>query len=76
MSQNFRILVLIGKATGNIYSGTCTITDVTGVANLFKSSQVTFADFSFPVGPVEITGIVSQFTKAQLIVRTENDIKP
>ncbi|REJ83018.1 MAG: hypothetical protein DWQ44_02580 [Bacteroidetes bacterium] len=58
-------LVQIQNATisgsGSTYSGSRTVTDVSGSMVMFTSSSATFSAQTYPVTPVTITSIVSQY---------------
>lgn len=68
--------VTISKTSGNTYSGACILTDASGTTELFTRSQSNFASATLPSAPVKIVGIVSYFNKAQIVLRTIDDIKP
>lgn len=62
------------SATGT-YSGSKTLTDSTGQVVVFTRSQATFSGSALPVGKnLDVVGIVSQFTTAQVTPRNLNDI--
>ncbi|MBK6824096.1 MAG: hypothetical protein IPG87_14345 [Saprospiraceae bacterium] len=63
------------KSSGTNYSGTVIINDGTGTIDLFTRSQANFAADNFPTSAKSITGILSQFTARQLIMRTVSDIE-
>jgi len=68
--------VLISKSSGLIYSGACVVTDNNGSIELFTRSQAIFANDTIPSKSVNLTAIVTQFNKPQLMIRTLDDVKP
>lgn len=64
------------KSSGSNFSGTVVINDGTGTIDLFTRSQANFASDIFPTNAKSITGILSQFTARQVIMRTSADIEP
>lgn len=70
-------LVKVNGATlsgGATYSGSRTLSDGTGTIILFTRSQATFSGAALPTGNVEVVAIISQFTDAQLSIRSLSDV--
>jgi hypothetical protein len=70
-------LVRISNVTfpqGGTYSGSKNITDGTGTMALFTRTAASFAGSNVPSGTVTVTGVVSQFTDAQLNIRNLSDV--
>lgn len=70
-------LVRISNVTfpqGGTYSGSKDITDGTGTTVLFTRTAASFAGTTVPGGTVTVTAVVSQFTTAQLNIRTLSDV--
>lgn len=63
------------SGSGTTYSGTKTITDVTGTLTLYTRSQSSFATTNLPSGTVAITGVLGDFNGAQLSIRTLADVQ-
>lgn len=61
---------------GGTYSGTTTLNDGTGTLPMFSYSTSSFATTAYPVTPVTVTGIVSDFNGAQLNMRSSADVQP
>ncbi|HRI00556.1 MAG TPA: DUF5689 domain-containing protein [Saprospiraceae bacterium] len=67
----------ITKLSGTTYSGTCIISDPTGVIDLFTRTAASFAGDNFPTGTSDIVAIVTQggTSKAQQIsIRNKTDV--
>lgn len=72
------LLKIVGATitgSGTVYSGTRTITDLTGNLNLYTRSTATFSATTCPTGTVSITGIMSMFTTPQLTIRDVTDVQ-
>lgn len=70
-------LVKIKGATlsgGSTYSGTRKVNDASGNVDLFTRSQASFATQNLPSGTVDVVAVVSQFTNAQLVIRSASDV--
>ncbi len=67
--------VTISKSSGGTFSGSCVLTDATGMIELFTRSQSNFAATPFPTNKVSVIGVVSYFNKPQIVIRTIDDIK-
>ncbi len=68
--------VNLSKPSGLTYSGTVTISDGTGVMDLFTRSQAIFSGNAFPAFANSITGHVSEFnTSKQIVLRNLSDVK-
>ncbi len=59
---------------GGTYSGGKSMTDGSASIELYTRTQATFSDASVPSGTFTLTGIVSQFTNPQIIIRNLDDI--
>lgn len=59
---------------GGTYSGSKDITDGTSTMTLFTRTAASFAGSNVPTGTVTVTGVVSQFTTAQLNIRNLSDV--
>lgn len=70
-------LVKVKSATltgGSTYAGTRKINDASGNVDLFTRTQASFGTQALPTGNVDVVAVVSQFTNAQLIIRTTADV--
>lgn len=71
-------LVRVSNVTftdGGTYSGSKNLSDGTGTIILFTRSQATFAGSNVPTGAVTVTGVVSDFSEAQLFIRNLTDVQ-
>jgi len=71
-------LVRIADATisgGGIYSGTATLTDATGMLDMYTRSGASFASTNYPTGNRTITGVIGNFNGAQLNIRNTGDVQ-
>lgn len=59
---------------GSTFSGNRTLTDATGTVTLYTRSAANFASSNVPSGTVAVTGILSDFSGNQLLMRNINDI--
>lgn len=66
----------ITKSAGNTYSSACIVTDASGTIELFTRTQASFASAVIPTTAVNITAIVTQFNKPQIMIRNTDDVKP
>ncbi|MBK8955476.1 MAG: hypothetical protein IPM34_07970 [Saprospiraceae bacterium] len=69
--------VQINKASGSNFSGTCILTDATGIMDLFTQSYAAFANSNFPVGNLKLVGFINQGGSSQakqISIRNLNDI--
>lgn len=61
--------------TGNtVYDGEVTVSDGTGTIIMFTRNAAVFSQDAIPGATVTLTGIVSEFSAPQLIIRTTADI--
>lgn len=60
---------------GATLSGNRNLNDGTGTIVLFTNANSNFASMSTPSGAVTLTGIVSEFTNKQVLMRNANDIQ-
>lgn len=69
-------LVQIQNATvaSGTFSGNHTVTDATGTVTLYTRTAANFASSNIPSGTVAVTGILSDFSGNQLLMRNISDI--
>lgn len=71
--------VMILNPSANIYSGTCSIQDASGIMDLYTRPAAKFSNETFPVSKVKITGIVNQGGSSmamQVSIRSTADVQP
>lgn len=72
-------LITVTNATisgsGTTYSGSKTLTDISGNMTLYTRSQATFSGATFPTGTVTVTGVLSDFSGPQLMIRDTTDVQ-
>lgn len=61
--------------TGTTYAGTKTLTDATGTLSHYTRTQATFSSVTLPLGNKNWTGIIGDFSGAQLSIRTLSDVQ-
>ncbi|GJM32244.1 MAG: hypothetical protein DHS20C18_12450 [Saprospiraceae bacterium] len=59
---------------GGTYSGSKTLTDSSGSVVMFTRTQADFASDNVPAGEFTVTGMISDFNEAQIIIRNLDDI--
>jgi hypothetical protein len=72
-------LITIQNATiggsGSTYSGTKTLTDITGTLNHYTRTAATFSADALPSGSKSFTGVLGDFNGLQLSIRTLSDVQ-
>ncbi len=72
-------LITVQNATitgsGTTYNGTKTLTDITGTLSHYTRSQASFSTTSMPAGTKTFTGILGDFSGAQLSIRSLSDVQ-
>ncbi len=57
------------------YSGTVTMTDAEGTLDLYTRTGASFATTSYPTGSVSITGVLGDFNREQINIRSTADVQ-
>lgn len=69
------VLSATNSGSGGTWSGTKTLTDVTGTLAHYTRTAASFSGASVPTGSKNYTGVLGDFNGAQLSIRTLSDVQ-